>query len=58
MIGSRTSQCQQLGDIFSPLVSAAVWGALLGLDWLTKLWHYLAELYPQVHGQDAYAEAA
>ncbi|MFE7525790.1 hypothetical protein ACFU7Y_08700 [Kitasatospora sp. NPDC057542] len=49
--GSRTSQCQQLGDIFSPLVSAAVWGTLLGLPWLDMLRTYLAQIYPAVHGR-------
>ncbi|MFC9505478.1 hypothetical protein [Streptomyces sp. NPDC057002] len=49
VVGSRSSQCQQLGDIFSPLVSAAVWGALLGINWLPYLLRYLAERYPQVH---------
>ncbi|MFF0550827.1 hypothetical protein ACFYUL_17905 [Streptomyces sp. NPDC004311] len=48
--GSRTSQCQQLGDIFSPLVSLAVWGQLLGVAWREMLRGYLAELYPAVHG--------
>lgn len=51
--GSRSSQCQQLGDIFSPLVSLAVWGQLLGVPWRELLRRYLAELYPAVHGQDA-----
>ncbi|MGW3153786.1 hypothetical protein [Streptomyces sp. NPDC001089] len=46
---SRTSQCRQLGDIFSPLVSAAVWGNLLELDWHTRLAQYLADLYPHIH---------
>ncbi|MEU9050087.1 hypothetical protein AB0D37_06740 [Streptomyces sp. NPDC048384] len=55
---SRSSQCRQLGDIFSPLVSAAVWGELLDVDWLSLLRQYLAELYPQVHGHTLYAEAA
>ncbi|MGW1180220.1 hypothetical protein [Streptomyces drozdowiczii] len=58
VIGSRTSQCQQLGDIFSPLVAAAVWGILLGVDWTPRLARYLAEQYPQVHGRLAYATAA
>jgi len=48
--GSRTSQCQQLGDIFSPLVAAAVWGTLLGVPWLPLLKRYLAAIYPHVHG--------
>ncbi|MFB7517237.1 hypothetical protein [Streptomyces sp. NPDC056144] len=50
--GSRTSQCQQLGDIFSPLVSAAVWGTLLGVPWLEMLRAYLAARYPAVHGAE------
>ncbi|MET9470457.1 hypothetical protein [Streptomyces sp. NPDC002922] len=50
-IGSRSSQCRQLGDIFSPLVSAAVWGILLGIEWVPFLLRYLAQQYPQVHGQ-------
>ncbi|MEW1922196.1 hypothetical protein [Streptomyces sp. NPDC088360] len=58
VIGSRTSQCQQLGDIFSPLVAAAVWGALLGVEWLPRLLCYLAEQYPQVHARYEFAEAA
>ncbi|AZM47862.1 hypothetical protein DMB38_20555 [Streptomyces sp. WAC 06738] len=58
VVGSRTSQCQQLGDIFSPLVSAVVWAILLGIDWVPRLRRYLAERYPQVHGWAAYAEAA
>jgi len=58
VVGSRTSQCQQLGDIFSPLVSAAVWGILLRVEWLPSLLRYLAEQYPRVHGQGFYAEAA
>ncbi|MFE2912446.1 hypothetical protein ACFXI0_07815 [Kitasatospora indigofera] len=49
--GSRTSQCQQLGDIFSPLVAAAVWGTLLGLPWPVMLRTYLAQIYPTVHGR-------
>ncbi|MFE2728966.1 hypothetical protein [Kitasatospora sp. NPDC059327] len=49
--GSRTSQCQQLGDIFSPLVAAAVWGTLLGLPWLDMLRTYLAQIYPTVHAR-------
>ncbi|MFE2128638.1 DNA cytosine methyltransferase [Streptomyces amritsarensis] len=48
--GSRSSQCQQLGDIFSPLVSLAVWGQLLGVPWRELLRRYLSELYPAVHG--------
>ncbi|WP_280666049.1 MULTISPECIES: hypothetical protein [unclassified Kitasatospora] len=50
--GSHTSQCQQLGDIFSPLVSLAVWGQLLGVPWRETLDRYLAELYPDVHGDE------
>ncbi|MFF2191691.1 hypothetical protein [Streptomyces sp. NPDC058157] len=49
--GARSSQTQQLGDIFSPLVSLAVWGQLLGVPWREMLRRYLAELYPAVHGQ-------
>ncbi|MET9611697.1 hypothetical protein [Kitasatospora indigofera] len=49
--GSRTSQCQQLGDIFSPLVSAAVWGTLLGLPWPVMLRTYLAQIYPTLHSR-------
>ncbi|MER6400130.1 hypothetical protein ABT263_29415 [Kitasatospora sp. NPDC001603] len=49
--GSRTSQCQQLGDIFSPLVAAAVWGTLLGLPWPVMLRTYLAQIHPTVHGR-------
>ncbi|MEU9134040.1 hypothetical protein AB0D08_39230 [Kitasatospora sp. NPDC048540] len=49
--GSRTSQCQQLGDIFSPLVAAAAWGTLLGLPWPDLLRAYLARIYPTVHGR-------
>ncbi|MEE1828044.1 hypothetical protein PUR61_38585 [Streptomyces sp. BE20] len=49
--GSRTSQCQQLGDIFSPLVAAAVWGTLLGLPWLDMLRTYLAQIHPTVHAR-------
>ncbi|MET7631825.1 hypothetical protein ABZS53_15415 [Streptomyces sp. NPDC005499] len=52
VIGSRSSQCRQLGDIFSPLVSAAVWGILLGIEWVPFLLRYLAKQYPQVHGQE------
>ncbi|WP_162793073.1 DNA cytosine methyltransferase [Streptomyces globosus] len=50
--GSRSSQTQQLGDIFSPLVSLAVWGQLLGVPWRELLRRYLGELYPAVHGAD------
>ncbi|MGW2038702.1 hypothetical protein [Streptomyces virginiae] len=49
VVGSRSSQTQQLGDIFSPLVSLAVWGQLLGVPWREMLRQYLAELYPSVH---------
>ncbi len=49
--GSRTSQCQQLGDILSPLVAAAAWGTLLGLPWLNMLRAYLAQIYPTVHSR-------
>ncbi|MGY0466788.1 hypothetical protein ACW14Y_42015 (plasmid) [Kitasatospora sp. cg17-2] len=49
--GSRTSQCQQLGDIFSPLVCAAAWGTLLGLPWPDMLRTYLARIHPTVHGR-------
>jgi site-specific DNA-cytosine methylase len=52
VVGSRTSQCQQLGDIFSPLVAAAVWGILLGIEWRPFLLRYLAERYPNVHAYD------
>ncbi|MFE7114937.1 hypothetical protein ACFU99_05865 [Streptomyces sp. NPDC057654] len=58
VIGSRTSRCQQLGDVFSPLVAAAVWAVLLGIEWLPHLIRYLAEQYPHVHCQYEYAEAA
>ncbi|MFF3085630.1 hypothetical protein ACFVRB_11335 [Streptomyces nojiriensis] len=55
--GSRSSQCQQLGDIFSPLVSLAVWGQLLGISWRELLARYLGELYPTVHGAEDVAES-
>ncbi|MFF1693063.1 hypothetical protein ACFVXC_05475 [Streptomyces sp. NPDC058257] len=58
VVGSRTSQCQQLGDIFSPLVAAAVWGILLRIEWVPRLLRYLAEQYPQVHRQYLYTDAA
>ncbi|MFE3861095.1 hypothetical protein ACFXPT_11760 [Streptomyces goshikiensis] len=53
VVGSRSSQCQQLGDIFSPLVSLAVWGQLLGVPWRELLRRYLGELYPAVHADTA-----
>ncbi|MEV6309920.1 hypothetical protein AB0M10_15145 [Streptomyces sp. NPDC051840] len=59
VVGSRTSQCRQLGDVLSPLVAAVVWAVLLGLDWELPLRRYLAGLYENVHGHlEAYAEAA
>ncbi|MET8296391.1 hypothetical protein ABZW02_20290 [Streptomyces sp. NPDC005180] len=50
LTGSRTSQCQQAGDILSPLVAAALWGTLLGLPWLELLRTYLSLQFPTVHG--------
>ncbi|WP_405832450.1 hypothetical protein [Streptomyces sp. NBC_00105] len=55
--GSRSSQCQQLGDIFSPLVSLAVWGQLFGISWRELLRRYLGELYPAVHGTEDVTES-
>ncbi|WP_243329936.1 hypothetical protein [Streptomyces sp. AP-93] len=53
VVGSRSSQCQQLGDVFSSLVSLAVWGELTGAAWRETLGVYLGELYPSMHGADA-----
>ncbi|WP_158685661.1 hypothetical protein [Streptomyces purpureus] len=51
--GSRTSICQQIGDVVAPVVAAALLGAALGIEWMPHLVAYLAEQYPQVHGADA-----
>ncbi|MFD4243294.1 DNA cytosine methyltransferase [Streptomyces sp. NPDC058525] len=58
LTGSRTSQCQQAGDIVAPVVSAAVMGTLLGVPWLPSLERYLGELYPAVHGGKDAAETS
>lgn len=58
VIGSRTSQCQQLGDILSPLVAAAVWAVLLDIELMPHLTRYLAERYPHIHHQLSYREVA
>lgn len=50
--GSRSSITQQLADIVAPVVSAAVLGTLLGIDWMPLLLRYLAEQYPNVHGPE------
>ncbi|MEU9857272.1 hypothetical protein [Streptomyces sp. NPDC047974] len=51
--GSRTSVCQQIGDVVAPVVAAALLGAALGIEWVPRLMAYLAEQYPQAHGADA-----
>ncbi|MFE2283887.1 DUF3560 domain-containing protein [Streptomyces sp. NPDC059443] len=50
--GSRTSVCQQVGDVVCPLVAAALLGAALGILWMPHLERFLAEQYPTVHGGD------
>ncbi|MFE2305042.1 DNA cytosine methyltransferase [Streptomyces sp. NPDC059411] len=50
--GSRTSVCQQIGDVVCPLVAAALLGAALGMEWLPHLFHFLCEQYPAVHRAD------
>ncbi|WP_326581843.1 DNA cytosine methyltransferase (plasmid) [Actinacidiphila glaucinigra] len=50
LAGSRSSACQQAADVVAPVVSAAVFGTLLGVAWSAALNRYLAELYPPVHG--------
>lgn len=42
--GSRTSQFQQVGDVVSPLVGAAVLGAALGVEWRDVVRAHAAEL--------------
>lgn len=56
--GSRTSVCQQLGDVLVPVVGAALLGVALGIEWMPRLGAYLSELYPDVHGQGEDAEEA
>ena len=43
--GSRTSQFRQVGDVVSPVVAAALIGAVTGVDWEPVLRDYLAGLY-------------
>ena len=43
--GSRTSQFRQVGDVVSPVVAAALIGALTRVDWEPVLRDYLAGLY-------------
>ncbi|WP_162603885.1 DNA cytosine methyltransferase [Streptomyces sp. CS014] len=49
--GSRTSACQQLGDIVSPIVAALVSGAVLGVPAARAIRAYLAERFPHIHGK-------
>ncbi|MER8047123.1 hypothetical protein [Streptomyces sp. NPDC094032] len=43
--GSRTSVCQQIGDVVAPVVAAALLGAALGIEWMPRLVAYLAKQY-------------
>jgi len=43
--GSRTSQFRQVGDVVSPVVAAALIGAVSRVDWEPVLRDYLAGLY-------------
>ena len=43
--GSRTSQFRQVGDVVSPVVAAALIGAVTRVDWEPVLRDYLAGLY-------------
>jgi DNA (cytosine-5)-methyltransferase 1 len=42
--GSRTAQFQQAGDVVSPLVGAAVLGAVLGVEWEPQVRAHAAQL--------------
>ncbi|MEU1309190.1 DNA cytosine methyltransferase [Streptomyces cinnamoneus] len=43
--GSRTSACQQIGDVVAPPMGAVVLGALLSKPWEEQLRAYLDEIY-------------
>ncbi|WKU46770.1 DNA cytosine methyltransferase [Streptomyces sp. VNUA116] len=45
--GSRTSACQQIGDVVAPPMGAVVVGALLKKPWEDQLRAYLDEIYPR-----------
>ncbi|MFD4996981.1 hypothetical protein [Streptomyces buecherae] len=56
--GSRTAQCQQLGDVVAPVMACALLGVALGVEWMPHLSRYLGELYPEAHGQAESANTA
>ncbi|MFG3512152.1 DNA cytosine methyltransferase [Streptomyces bobili] len=56
--GSRTAQCQQLGDVVAPVMACALLGVALGVEWMPHLSRYLGELYPEAHGQEESADTA
>ncbi|MEV0035223.1 DNA cytosine methyltransferase [Streptomyces sp. NPDC050804] len=56
--GSRTAQCQQLGDVVAPVMACALLGVALGVEWMPNLGRYLGELYPEAHGQAESADTA
>ncbi|MFD7433314.1 hypothetical protein [Streptomyces sp. NPDC059861] len=56
--GSRTAQCQQLGDVVAPVMACALLGVALGVEWMPHLSRYLGELYPEAHGQAESADTA
>ena len=51
--GSRTSQFRQVGDVVSPVVAAALIGAVTLVDWEPVLRDYLAGLYRKSPGSKA-----
>ncbi|SEM65786.1 DNA cytosine methyltransferase [Streptacidiphilus jiangxiensis] len=55
--GSRSSAYQQLGDLVTPPVGAAVLGPLVGRQWESAVADYLADLYGP-HSQALAAEPA
>lgn len=56
--GSRTRRFLQVADAVSPVVAAAVLGAVLGLDWPKAVRTYLARIYPAPSAAPTYTQPA
>ncbi|MEU6172393.1 hypothetical protein ABZ832_10715 [Streptantibioticus parmotrematis] len=55
--GSRSSSCQQLGDLVAPTEAARVLGPLIHRDWEAKVSRYLTEIY-SAHSRQIAAPAS
>ncbi|MCX4783352.1 DNA cytosine methyltransferase [Streptomyces sp. NBC_01264] len=53
VVGSRTSVCQQVGDVVAPVVAAALLAMALGIEWLPHLERFLHETYPEAYADTA-----